>query len=48
VTTGGLFGSLRAIASGLGANDQVVTGGALAVSPGVKVQVVAAAAQGHS
>lgn len=47
VTTGGLFGSLRAIASGLGANDQVVTGGALAVSPGVKVQVVAAA-QGRS
>jgi RND family efflux transporter MFP subunit len=47
VTTGGLFGTQRAITSGLGANDQVVTGGALAVSPGVKVQVVAAA-QGRS
>ncbi|HEY4294865.1 MAG TPA: efflux RND transporter periplasmic adaptor subunit [Paraburkholderia sp.] len=47
VTTGGLFGTQRAITSGLGANDQVVTGGALAVSPGVKVQVVAAA-QGQS
>jgi multidrug efflux system membrane fusion protein len=48
VVTGGLFGSQRAITSGLNANDQVVTGGALAVAPGAKVQVVAAAAQGQS
>ena len=48
VMTGGQFGSLRAITAGLDANDQVVTGGALAVAPGVKVQVVAAAAQGQS
>lgn len=48
VTTAGLFGPMRAITAGLAATDQVVTGGALAVSPGVKVQVVAAAAQGQS
>ncbi|RKT21281.1 RND family efflux transporter MFP subunit [Paraburkholderia sp. RAU2J] len=48
VTTGGLFGAQRAITAGLDANDRVVTGGALAVSPGVKVQVIAAAAQGRS
>jgi hypothetical protein len=48
VTTGGLFGPLRAITSGLTATDRVVTGGALAVSPGVKVQAVAAAVQGES
>ncbi|MEZ0603658.1 efflux RND transporter periplasmic adaptor subunit [Paraburkholderia sp. IW21] len=48
VVAGGLYGSLRAIQTGLGANDQVVTGGALAVAPGAKVQVVAAAAQGRS
>ncbi|NML30117.1 efflux RND transporter periplasmic adaptor subunit [Paraburkholderia antibiotica] len=47
VTTGGLFGSLRAIPGGLDAHDQVVTGGALAVSLGVKVRVNAAA-QGQS
>jgi RND family efflux transporter MFP subunit len=48
VTAGGLFGALRAITAGLDANDRVVTGGALAVSPGAKVQVIAAAAQGRS
>lgn len=48
VVTGGLYGSLRAIRTGLSANDRVVTGGALAVAPGAKVQVVAAAAQGRS
>ncbi|NKJ46878.1 efflux transporter periplasmic adaptor subunit [Burkholderia sp. SG-MS1] len=48
VTTGGLFGAQRAITAGLDADDRVVTGGALAVSPGVKVQVIAAAAQGRS
>jgi multidrug efflux system membrane fusion protein len=48
VTTGGLFGGQRAITTGLDASDQVVTGGALAVSPGVKVQVIATAAQGRS
>ncbi|HEX7913539.1 MAG TPA: efflux RND transporter periplasmic adaptor subunit [Paraburkholderia sp.] len=48
VTTGGLFGSQRAITVGLSESDQVVTGGALAVAPGIKVQVVAAAAQGQS
>ncbi|WP_233835938.1 efflux RND transporter periplasmic adaptor subunit [Paraburkholderia sp. ZP32-5] len=47
VATAGLFGSLRAIPTGLAANDQVVTGGALAISPGVKVQP-SAAAQGQS
>jgi multidrug efflux pump subunit AcrA (membrane-fusion protein) len=47
VTTAGLFGALRAIPTGLAANDQVVTGGALAISPGVKVQT-SAAAQGQS
>jgi RND family efflux transporter MFP subunit len=48
VATGGLFGALRAIPAGLDANDRVVTGGALAVAPGVKVQVIAAAAPGRS
>lgn len=48
VVIGGLYGSQRAVTSGLTANDQVVTGGALAVAPGAKVQVVAAAAQGQS
>jgi RND family efflux transporter MFP subunit len=48
VVTGGLFGSQRAITAGLSANDQVVTGGALAVAPGTRVQVASAAAQGQS
>ncbi|HEX7932031.1 MAG TPA: efflux RND transporter periplasmic adaptor subunit [Paraburkholderia sp.] len=48
VATGGLYGSLRAITSGLAASDRVVTGGGLAVAPGIKVQVVDAAAQGRS
>ncbi|TDY22590.1 RND family efflux transporter MFP subunit [Paraburkholderia sp. BL6665CI2N2] len=48
VVTGGLFGSLRAITSGLNAGDQVVTGGALAVAQGTRVQVVAADTQGQS
>ncbi len=48
VETGALYGALRAIRVGLGASDQVVTGGALAVAPGLKVQTVAAAAQGRS
>ncbi len=48
VTTGSLYGSLRAIKSGLGASDRVVTGGGLAVAPGIKVQTVDAAAQGRS
>jgi membrane fusion protein, multidrug efflux system len=48
VQTGGLFGSQRAVTGGLSASDQVVTGGALAVAPGIKVQVVAAAAPGQS
>lgn len=48
VTTGGLFGGQRAIPAGLTAEDQVVTGGTLAVSPGVKVQVVSGVAQGRS
>ncbi|MGF6771553.1 multidrug efflux system membrane fusion protein [Paraburkholderia sp. GAS199] len=47
VQTGGLYGSLRAISAGVSADDQVVTGGALAVAPGTKVQVTAAA-QGQS
>jgi len=48
VTTGSLYGSLRAIKSGLGPADRVVTGGGLAVAPGVKVQTVDAVAQGRS
>jgi len=48
VVTGGLFGSLRATTSGLRPDDQVVTGGALAVAPGTKVQVAAAGTQGQS
>lgn len=48
VVAGGQYGALRAITAGLDANDQVVTGGALAVAPGSKVQVAAAAAQGQS
>jgi RND family efflux transporter MFP subunit len=47
VTTAGLFGPLRAIPNGLDTNDNVVTGGALAISPGVKVQA-SAATQGQS
>ncbi|RAS25843.1 RND family efflux transporter MFP subunit [Paraburkholderia bryophila] len=47
VQTGGLYGTLRAVTSGLNATDQVVTGGALAIAPGARVQVVAAA-QGRS
>jgi RND family efflux transporter MFP subunit len=48
VTTGALYGSLRAVTEGLAADDQVVTGGALAVAPGAKVQVVSAPAQAQS
>ncbi|MDP9647520.1 efflux RND transporter periplasmic adaptor subunit [Paraburkholderia caledonica] len=48
VTTGSLYGSLRAIKSGLGPADRVVTGGGLAVAPGIKVQTVDAVAQGRS
>ncbi|WGS53797.1 efflux RND transporter periplasmic adaptor subunit [Paraburkholderia sp. D15] len=50
VQTGGLHGSLRAVTAGLNANDQVVTGGALAVAPGTRVQVdtAVADAQGRS
>jgi multidrug efflux pump subunit AcrA (membrane-fusion protein) len=48
VTTGSLYGSLRAIKSGLGPADRVVTGGGLAVAPGIKVQTVGAVAQGRS
>jgi RND family efflux transporter MFP subunit len=48
VTTGSLYGSLRAIKSGLGPADRVVTGGGLAVAPGIKVQAVDAVAQGRS
>lgn len=48
IATGGLYDSLRAVTSGLSASDQVVTGGALAVAPGAKVQVAATLAQGQS
>ncbi|WP_244438928.1 efflux RND transporter periplasmic adaptor subunit [Paraburkholderia dilworthii] len=48
VTTGGLYGSLRAIKSGLGASDRVVTGGGLAVAPGIKVRTADAVAPGRS
>jgi RND family efflux transporter MFP subunit len=43
VATGALYGSLRAITSGLSASDRVVTGGGLAVAPGVKVRTIDAA-----
>jgi RND family efflux transporter MFP subunit len=46
VSTGGLYGAQRAITAGLNDRDQVVTGGALAIAPGAKVRV-AAAAQGR-
>ncbi len=48
VATGGLHGSLRAITAGLAQADRVVTGGGLAVAPGMKVQTVDAAVQGRS
>lgn len=45
IETGGLYGPLRAVTSGLTPSDQVVTGGALSVATGRKV--LTASAQGQ-
>jgi len=45
IETAGLYGPLRAVTSGIVPSDQVVTGGALSVAPGRKVQTASAQGQ---